>query len=106
VLRRDVGPPQPLVILAVGPAVLAVAFLICWVLGDAMTALIFAGGLAAFVLVVAGVGWLLVRFATRLRGGGGVSWRYGIANLGRRRTESVVQLTAFAHGFMMLLLLA
>ena len=36
----------------------------------------------------------------------GVSWRYGIANLGRRRTESVVQLTAFAHGIMMLLLLA
>ena len=35
-----------------------------------------------------------------------MSWRYGIANLGRRRTESVVQLTAFAHGIMMLLLLA
>jgi putative ABC transport system permease protein len=39
------------------------------------------------------------------RGGVGVSWRYGVANLGRRRTESVVQLTAFAHGIMMLLLL-
>ncbi len=106
VLRRDVGPPQPLVILAFGPAVLAVAFLIYWVLGDPRIALIFVGGLAAFVVVVAGVGWLLVRFATRLRGGVGVSWRYGIANLGRRRTESVVQLTAFAHGIMMLLLLA
>jgi putative ABC transport system permease protein len=106
VLRRDVGPPQPLVILAFGPAVLAIAFLIYWVLGDAITALTFVGGLVAFVLVVAGVGWLLVRYATRWRGGVGVSWRYGIANLGRRRTESVVQLTAFAHGIMMLLLLA
>jgi putative ABC transport system permease protein len=106
VLRRDVGPPQPLVILAFGPAVLAVAFLIYWVLGDAMTALTFVGGLAAFVLIVAGAGWGLVRVASRMRGGVGVSWRYGIANLGRRRTESVVQLTAFAHGIMMLLLLA
>jgi putative ABC transport system permease protein len=36
----------------------------------------------------------------------GVSWRYGLANLGRRRTESIVQLTAFALGIMMLLVLA
>jgi putative ABC transport system permease protein len=106
VLRRDVGPPRPLVVLAFGPAVLAVVFLIYWVLGDVKTALTFVGGLAAFVLVVAGAGWGLVRMATRMRGGVGVSWRYGIANLGRRRTESVVQLTAFAHGIMMLLLLA
>ena len=47
-----------------------------------------------------------VWLTTRFRGGVGVSWRYGLANLGRRRTESVVQLTAFAHGIMMLLLLA
>ena len=37
VLRRDVGPPQPLVILAFGPAVLAIAFLIYWVLRDQRT---------------------------------------------------------------------
>ena len=34
VLRRDVGPPPPLVILAFGPAVLAIVFLIYWVLRD------------------------------------------------------------------------
>src|SRR6185295_15150624 len=66
----------------------------------------FVGGLAAFVVVVATAGWLLVKLTNRFRGSVGVSWRYGIANLGRRRTESVVQLTAFAHGLMMLLLLA
>ncbi len=106
VLRRDVGPPQPLVILAFGPAVLAIAFLIYWVLRDLRTALVFIGGLAVFVAVVAAAGWLLVWLTTRFRGGVGVSWRYGLANLGRRRTESVVQLTAFALGIMMLLLLA
>jgi putative ABC transport system permease protein len=106
VLRRDVGPPQPLVVLAFGPAVFAIAFLIYWVLRDVRTALVFIGGLSAFVLVVAAAGWLLVWLTTRFRGGVGVSWRYGLANLGRRRTESVVQLTAFALGIMMLLLLA
>jgi putative ABC transport system permease protein len=106
VLRRDVGPPAPLVILAFGPAVAAVVFLIWWVMRDARIFAAFTAGIAGFVLVVAASGWLLVHLTTRLRGGVGVSWRYGIANLGRRRTESVVQLTAFAFGIMMLLLLA
>ena len=106
VLRRDIGPPAPLVILAFGPAVLAIVFLVYWVLRDVGIFLGFVGGLAAFVVIVATAGWLLVKLTTRFRGGVGVSWRYGIANLGRRRTESVVQLTAFAHGIMMLLLLA
>ena len=106
VLRRDVGPPAPMVILAFGPAVLAIAFLIWWVMRDLKVFAAFVLGLAGFVLVVAAAGWLLVKLTTRLRGGVGVSWRYGIANLGRRRTESVVQLTAFALGIMMLLVLA
>jgi len=105
VLRRDVGPPAPLVILAFGPAVLAIGFLIFWVLRDMALFVAFVGGLAVFVVVVASAGWILVWLTKRLRGGVGVSWRYGLANLGRRRTESVVQLTAFAHGIMMLLLL-
>jgi putative ABC transport system permease protein len=106
VLRRDVGPPPPLIILAFGPAVLAIAFLIYWVMRDLKVFGAFVAGITGFVLVVSAAGWLLVKLATRLRGGVGVSWRYGIANLGRRRTESVVQLTAFALGIMMLLVLA
>jgi putative ABC transport system permease protein len=105
-LRRDVGPPRPLVVLAFGPAILAIVFLIYWVLRDQRTFVAFVIGLSVFVGVVALAGWLLVWLTTRFRGGVGVSWRYGIANLGRRRTESVVQLTAFALGIMMLLLLA
>ncbi|HUR19162.1 MAG TPA: FtsX-like permease family protein [Vicinamibacterales bacterium] len=105
VLRRDVGPPAPMVILAFGPAVLAIAFLIWWVVRDLKIFTVFTLGLSAFVLVVAVAGWLLVKLTSRLRGGVGVSWRYGIANLGRRRTESIVQLSAFALGIMMLLVL-
>ena len=106
VLRRDVGPPAPMVVLAFGPAVLAIAFLIYYVMRDIKVFAAFSLGITGFVLVVAAAGWLLVKLASRLRGGVGVSWRYGIANLGRRRTESVVQLTAFAMGIMMLLVLA
>ena len=43
--------------------------------------------------------------AGRLRGSVGVAWRYGVANLSRRRAESVVQLVAFGSGIMVLLLL-
>ena len=105
VLRRDVGPPPPFVVLAFGPAVLAIVFLVYWVLRDVRIFTAFVVGLGVFVVVVATAGLLLVKLATRFRGGVGISWRYGIANLGRRRAESVVQLTAFAHGIMMLLLL-
>ena len=34
-----------------------------------------------------------------------MAWRFGVANLSRRRAESVVQLVAFGSGIMVLLLL-
>lgn len=106
VLRRDVGPPPPLLWLAFGPAVLAVAFLIWWVTRDLRLFTGFVVGLAGFLLLLAAAGALLVRLAAGLRGSVGVSWRYGVANLSRRRAESVVQIVAFGVGIMVLLLLA
>ena len=55
-------------------------------------------------LTVAGFG--LVRLTGRLRGGVGVAWRYGLANVSRRGGDSVVQIVAFGLGLMVLLLLA
>ncbi|HKZ74322.1 MAG TPA: FtsX-like permease family protein [Steroidobacteraceae bacterium] len=106
VLRRDVGPPPPLVLLAFGPAVIVVLGLIYWVVRDWKLFLGFTGGLIAFVLVLTAGGTLLVRLAGTLRGSVGVAWRYGVANLSRRRAESVVQIVAFGVGIMVLLLLA
>ena len=106
VLRRDVGPPSPAVWFAFGPAVAAVAFLVWWVVRDPRLFFGFIGGLALFTAVLALAGWLLVRLAGAMRGSVGVSWRYGIANLSRRRAESVVQIVAFGLGIMVLLLLA
>jgi putative ABC transport system permease protein len=105
VLRRDVGPPPPLVMLAFGPAVFAVVFLVYWVVRDVFLFIWFTVGLAAFLLLLAGAGALLVTFAARMRGSVGVAWRYGVANLSRRRAESLVQIVAFGAGIMVLLLL-
>ncbi len=105
VLRRDVGPPPVRVILAFGPALAVVLLLIYWVMRDLRSATFFAAGLAVFVLVLTLTGVLLVWLAGRLRGRVGVAWRFGVANLSRRRTESVVQLVAFGSGIMVLLLL-
>jgi putative ABC transport system permease protein len=106
VLRRDVGPPPPLALLAFGPAVAALVFLIYWVVRDWKLFLGFVGGLVAFLGVLGFGGWLLVRLASKLRSRVGVAWRYGVANLSRRRGESVVQIAAFGLGIMVLLLLA
>lgn len=105
VLRRDVGPPPPLLLLAFGPAVAVVVFLIYWVVRDWKLFLGFSGGLAAFLLALSVAGALLVVLAGRLRGRVGVAWRYGVANLSRRRTESIIQIVAFGTGIMVLLLL-
>ena len=106
VLRRDMQPPSPGTLLAFGPAVIAVALLILWVVRDLWLFVGFVGGLAVFAAVLFAAGYLLVRAAAGLRGGVGVSWRYGIANLSRRRSESIVQIMAFGLGIMVLLLLA
>jgi putative ABC transport system permease protein len=105
VLRRDVGPPPPLTLLAFGPAVAVVIFLVYWVVRDWKLFLGFTAGLAGFLLVLALAGALLVFLAGKLRGRVGVAWRFGVANLSRRRSESIVQIVAFGTGIMVLLLL-
>jgi putative ABC transport system permease protein len=106
VLRRDVGPPPPLMLLAFGPAIAVVVLLIYWTVRDWKLFLGFTAGLAAFLVLLTLAGALLVYLAGRLRGSVGVAWRYGVANLSRRRAESVVQIVAFGTGIMVLLLLS
>ena len=72
---------------------------------DARLSLYLGAGLAVFLAVLAAAGTGLVLLAGRLRGRVGVAWRFGVANLSRRRAESVVQLVAFGTGIMVLLLL-
>ena len=64
------------------------------------------GGVFGVGAALALAGYGLVRLTGRLRGGVGVAWRYGLANVSRRGGGSVVQIVAFGLGLMMLLLLA
>ena len=105
VLRRDIGPPPPLVLLAFGPAVAVIVLLIYWVVLDWKLFLGFTAGLAGFVAVLVLTGAMLVTAAGRLRASAGIAWRYGVASLSRRRGESIAQLVAFGTGIMALLLL-
>ena len=86
---------------------LAALFAMLWTLvrDTELVLAVFAGVLSVgVVLTLAGYG--LVRLTSRLRGGVGVAWRYGLANVSRRGGGSVVQIVAFGLGLMVLLLLA
>jgi putative ABC transport system permease protein len=106
VLRRNLEPP-PLryaaaYLFALG-ALLAMLFVL---VRDVRLVSYVAVGTLATLVVLYGAGFLLVRLAGRLRGGVGISWRYGLANLSRRGPESIAQVVAFGLGLMVLLLLA
>ncbi len=105
VLRRDLA-PMPLrhsVVMLAAAATLAA--LLAWILRDLRLVGAVLAGACATLVALAAAGWLLVRAAARLRGRVGVAWRYGIANVARRGTESVVQIVAFGTGLLVLLLL-
>lgn len=106
VLRRDAGPPSVTAWGAAAPVVLAVAGVVYMALGNVRLSLWFVLGLAAAVLVLALAGGALVSLASRVRGNAGAAWRYGVANLARRRTEGIAQIVAFGLGLMLLLALA
>jgi putative ABC transport system permease protein len=106
VLRKSISAPP----LRYGSSyVLALAALVAilWSLvRDTELVLSVLGGVLGVGLVLTLAGFGLVRLTGRLRGGVGVAWRYGLANVSRRGGGSVVQIVAFGLGLMMLLLLA
>jgi putative ABC transport system permease protein len=104
VLRRDLLPPAVGPLLVYGAAVGGGLGLLAWQLRDPALVGWVAAGTAGVLLALAAGGWLLVRAATRVRGGGG-AWRYGLANVGRRGRDSIIQVGAFGLGLMVLLLL-
>lgn len=105
VLRHNDAPP-PLRYLTVYGVALAALLVLLWLLVRDLRLITYVvAGTAAVLLVLAVVGWLLVRSLNGLRRSVGVSWRYGVANIARRGRESVAQLVAFGLGLMVLLLL-
>ena len=106
VLRRNLEPPRLRYAASQSLALAALLAMLFWLVRDARLVAYVAAGTALTVGVLAAAGWLLVLAAGRLRGGVGVAWRYGIANLSRRGGDSVAQVVAFGLGLTVLLLLA
>jgi putative ABC transport system permease protein len=106
ILRRDIEPPRLTALLAFGPAIATIVVIVGWVARDLRLTSWFVGGFAVLALALSLAGAGLVRLTGAFRGSAGVAWRYGLANLSRRRNESVIQIVAFGLGMMALLLLA
>jgi len=106
VLRKSVSAP-PLRYGLSYLLALAALFAILWSLvRDAELVFSLLAGVLGVGAVLTLAGFGLVRLTGRLRGGVGVAWRYGLANVSRRGGDSVVQIVAFGLGLMVLLLLA
>ncbi len=106
VLRKSMAAP-PLRYGASYALALAALFAILWSLvRDTELVLSVLVGVLGVGLLLTLAGFGLVRLTGRLRGGVGIAWRYGLANVSRRGGGSVVQIVAFGLGLMVLLLLA
>ncbi|HEU4531207.1 MAG TPA: FtsX-like permease family protein [Steroidobacteraceae bacterium] len=106
VLRRNMEPPPLAYSITYGLAIAAIFGMLLWLVRDWKLVGAVAAGAAGTLAVLMFAGWLLVKLLSRLRGGVGVAWRYGLANISRRGRESIVQIVAFGLGLMVLLLLA
>jgi len=105
VLRHDEMPPPPSRLFVVGTSLTAVTLMLYQAIGDGLLLAVVLGGMliVSGALYVAGRG--LVYLMGRSRGGVGIAWRYGLANVARRGRDSAVQVVAFGLGMTVLLLL-
>ncbi|MBX3650655.1 MAG: FtsX-like permease family protein [Burkholderiales bacterium] len=104
VLRRDLGLPGGSGWLGYALGTAVIAGLIIWKAGELRTGGLVFAGFAVAMLVAGLVAWGVIALVSRLRGSG-VSWRFGIANLRRRRLASILQVVALGIGIMALLTL-
>ena len=104
VLRRDIGAPGGLGLFGYALGAAVIGGLIVWRAGELRMGLLVVAGFAVAMLIAALIAWGVMAAITRLRVTG-VSWRFGIANLRRRRLASVLQVVALGAGIMALLTL-
>ncbi|MCR4304205.1 MAG: FtsX-like permease family protein [Gallionella sp.] len=110
VLRRELGAPQPNILLAYGLAVLVLAALFLWHAGSLELGFAVLAGLLAGLAVFGGLAWLILRGLV-LRGLGryvpdlASHWRHALNNLVRHVRNNALQVVALALGGMALLLL-
>ena len=105
VLRHDEMPPPPSRLFVAGTSLIAVSVMLYQAIGDGLMLLIVLGGMGVVSTALYAAGRGLVTVMGRSRGGVGIAWRYGLANVARRGRDSAVQVVAFGLGLTVLLLL-
>jgi len=106
VLRQDAAPKAVPTFVSYGAAAGAVLGLLAWLVGTSEMLVVSVVGLGVGAVLLYVAALALVRLIGPLRSGAGVAWRYGLANIARRRADSVAQVMAFGFGLTVLLLLS
>ena len=105
VLRRELGAPEPNILLAYGLAMLVLSVLFLWHAGSLKLGLAVLGGLLAGLAVFGGLAWLTLRALGRYVPSMASHWRHAVNNLVRHGRNNALQVVALALGGMALLLL-
>jgi len=105
ILRRELSVNYAQVWIQVLLAVFALLVLILLFSQDFKLAFSVIGALLAVLAISVVLALGLLRLSRRLAGGAGSIWRLALANLQRRRGQSVVQIVVFATAIMLLLTL-
>ena len=106
VFQRQLGAPKPGFWLVTTAAGGSMAALMVWQTRDVQIAGVVLLGVVIGLGVMAGLGFALTALLRPLRRSIGGGWRYGLANLSRKRGQTVMQLVAVGLGLTVLLLLA
>ena len=105
VLRRDVPLTEPSAWIVGLLGLAGLGGLLWWKADSATLAIIILGGIGITAMVLAGIGWLLLRWLKKVRQSLRGPWRYGLANLSRHEGMTLAQVSALGLGLMALLLL-
>lgn len=105
VLRRELGVPRGPGAVGYALGVAVICALVLWKAHDLRLGLYVLGGFLAAAALSAALVLAVLRLLSRFRGEGGVSWRYGIANLRRHALGNTIQVVALGLGIMALLTL-
>jgi len=105
VLRRDLGAPTGWGVVGYALGVGLVAALLLWEADEPRLGGYVLAGMAGVILLAAACSWLVLRLLVRGAKDAGFAWRFGIANLERRRMSTLTQVSALGLGMMALLLL-
>lgn len=106
VLRKDVAGTGVGGWLFYAGVILSMGVLLYWQTQDMKLVVYMLTGIVATLFLLALFSRLLIAGLNRIRGQVGVAWRFGLANIARRPSASMVQVVAFGLGIMVLLLLS